>query len=57
LPRLVVNLDAVVEELLIRRSIENPIICRTGIINGEFVLCGGSLRCGSLRAERDGSAY
>jgi hypothetical protein len=49
LARLVVNLDTVVEELLIRPSVENFVICRTGIINDEFMLRGSCFRCGGLR--------
>jgi hypothetical protein len=54
---LVVDLDAVMEELLIRGSVENLVICRTGIINDKFMFRRGSFGWGSLGLESNGSAY
>jgi hypothetical protein len=57
LASLIVDLDTVMEELLIGSSVENLVICRTGIIDDKFMFRRGSFGWGSLGLESDGSAY
>lgn len=45
------------EELLVRSSVENLVICRTGIIDDKFMFRRGSFGWGSLGLESNGSAY